>query len=264
MAVGDLTATLGNFRFRKCAVFDGSNDVATRSTGLALGSNDFSVSIWLNTESTALSFVIGQDHNGAQFWALKINATANKITFQIRDAGNNLIQKASTTSVNDGNWHHVAAVRNGSTITIYIDGTDEGSATNAATGIVSTTDFAFDIGGRSFTSSLFFKGAVHRVAIWKRALTQSEITTLAANNEISSTKAHSWALESDYNDSAGSLNLTNNGSYLTHEAGTKNLVKANADTLTVSMGMHKAGCLVLPVQGRDAQFHVIGVTRTAV
>lgn len=39
----------------------------------------------------------------------------------------------STTNVRDGNWHHVAVVRSGETISLYVDGVSEGTPITAAT-----------------------------------------------------------------------------------------------------------------------------------
>jgi len=37
----------------------------------------------------------------------------------------------SSTAISDGEWHHVAVVRSGSTVDLYVDGVEEASATNS-------------------------------------------------------------------------------------------------------------------------------------
>jgi len=56
-----------------------------------------------------------------------------------------LMNCVGATSVTDTNWHHYAAVRNGNTVTIYLDGTSD--ATFDATGITfNNASTVFSIG----------------------------------------------------------------------------------------------------------------------
>lgn len=83
-----------------------------------------------------------------------------------------------TTQMGVKQWHHVAAVVNGNSVKIYIDGTEVGSGTFNGDPIANTSDLF--IGGSNF-SGRFFDGAIDEVRIWNTARTQQE---LADNKEV--------------------------------------------------------------------------------
>lgn len=68
--------------------------------------------------------------------ALLLNNTANKITLVGFAGVTQRVGIASTTTVNDGNWHSVVAninVTNGGANSLYVDGNPEGSANSSQT-----------------------------------------------------------------------------------------------------------------------------------
>jgi hypothetical protein len=93
-------------------------------------------------------------------------------------------------AVNDGQWHHFALVRIGTTITLYLDGAVQGSSTSAAAGGPITTDLhtfgseRFWIKADSPKAGLrYLQGWIDDMRIYGRSLSAAEITALA--------KAHS-------------------------------------------------------------------------
>lgn len=108
------------------ARFDGTTDYLqySDSTDWTL-TGDFTVEFWFraNTLSSYRSYV--HWNNGAsQLWALYSNGT----TFGLYVGGFVL-----STTITTATWYHVAIVRSGSTIRMYLDGTEVGSGyTNAS------------------------------------------------------------------------------------------------------------------------------------
>lgn len=85
---------------------------------------------------------------------------------------NSSVDLTSSTVVNDTNWHHVAVVVSGGTMTGYADGALLGSQS-----IVSRPGNTLKVG--DYTSSGFaFTGKVDDVRVYNRALTAAEISTL--------------------------------------------------------------------------------------
>ncbi|MBP2227542.1 hypothetical protein J2847_000822 [Azospirillum agricola] len=62
-------------------------------------------------------------------WALRVNSGGD-VTFNYVDTGGTTITiTGGASSITAGNWSHVAAVRNGTTLSIYVDGVLKGSVT---------------------------------------------------------------------------------------------------------------------------------------
>jgi hypothetical protein len=78
-----------------------------------------------------------------------------------------------------GAWHHLAAVKEGTTLTLFVDG--EPVAASAAPASLSTRSNSCALGGNPlYTGSPEFLAATFsRFAVWLRALTDEEIEALA-------------------------------------------------------------------------------------
>ena len=80
-------------------------------------------------------------------------------------------------SVRQNEWQHVAVVRNGTTVTGFVDGQQLGTLTNnSATDSIKSGDSPFVIGGYS-TSNQPFTGQIDQVRVWSSARTAAEIQT---------------------------------------------------------------------------------------
>lgn len=82
----------------------------------------------------------------------------------------------SVTRINDGEYHHVAAVKNGDTLLLYIDGVLESMGTDATTGTTTNNSSLF-IGrrGGSAPNDNFFAGSVDELRIWNVARSNEQI-----------------------------------------------------------------------------------------
>lgn len=86
------------------------------------------------------------------------------------------IAGASGPDVDDGAWHHLAMVSNGSTIELFVDGTSQGSAAYTGTGDIDAFQLAaaFGNGRRQNTT-------IDDVAIYDEALNSGQISWLGSN-----------------------------------------------------------------------------------
>ena len=122
--------------------FDGVDDVVNLGNppGLNFGTGDWTTGGWFKTTAqpdetggadrgTRSVYGQGGDWEGGQ-----------RITIQLHEAGANTMvlttdddatkrQAGSSLIANDGNWHHVAAVREGTDLRLYLDGLLEGTNT---------------------------------------------------------------------------------------------------------------------------------------
>jgi hypothetical protein len=82
-----------------------------------------------------------------------------------------------TVIVTGGQWHHMAAVYDGSEGRIYIDGVLD--VTSPGTGQINISNYDFWIGNNSQQTGRFFHGLLDEVMIYDRALSDPEIRYLA-------------------------------------------------------------------------------------
>jgi hypothetical protein len=127
--------------------FDGSGDSLSLpdSSLLELGSSSFTIDFWINA-STSTQYSTVYSRSPAAFaagsWTLLFNfttATSGDIAFFCGDyslASGLLL--TSGININDGAWHFIALVRNGSSWVLYVDGVSY--ATNTWSGTI--TDLA--------------------------------------------------------------------------------------------------------------------------
>ncbi|UKB79418.1 endo-beta-N-acetylglucosaminidase H [Chryseobacterium sp. MEBOG07] len=120
----------------------------------------------------------------------------NKLQFVV--SINNVQQKlASATALNANTWYHVAATYDGTNMKLYINGALD--ATKAQTGSVNSTG-AFNV-GYLYNTSRNFNGKVDEVRVWKRALSQTEISQNMCNVSVPAT---SLAAYWKFNEGSGS------------------------------------------------------------
>jgi len=117
---------------------------------------------------------------GDSSWRL---ARWNTTTFQLGFSTSGLSQGdlEGNRNIMDGQWHHVAAVYDGSTKYIYVDGTLDVSA--PATGSIATNSFPVCIGENAEIlakglADRHFNGIIDEVSVYKRALTSNEIAAI--------------------------------------------------------------------------------------
>ena len=114
----------------QAAQFNGSNSVLIPASLV----NDFSIAYWVKTTATASS---GQWWSGMGLVDGEVSGSvadfgtalvANKAAFGV---GNPDTTITSTTAINDGAWHHIAATRNSASgaMRLYVDGGLQASAT---------------------------------------------------------------------------------------------------------------------------------------
>jgi hypothetical protein len=167
-----------------CLDFDGLDDYLLVGDVNDLGTNDFTIEAWINCESTAGigQFVIckgltsvGTPVNAG--YGLRINdANMNDVDFQI--GGTTTTKEVSAISLTTNNWHHIAGVRSGIYMYLYVDGVLVASDSTTTVFNVNTdiplSIGAHDKGGFSSVAE-FMNGSIDEVRIWGVARSQAEI-----------------------------------------------------------------------------------------
>jgi hypothetical protein len=94
---------------------------------------------------------------------------------------------ATPASLWDGNWHAVAGVYDGDTVSLYVDGVEVGSPTTATGSSIdySLPDTTFDVGNFHACSGFAFNGSIDEVRVYNRALSYAEIAELQSSSATS-------------------------------------------------------------------------------
>lgn len=129
----------------KSAYFDGSGDylaVSDAGGGFAFGTADFVYEWWFRSVSTTpYCAMLTRVYDGPGGILMSLNgATGNgRPEIYWREFANALFIRSDTGGFNDGQWHHYAFVRSGTTCCMYIDGAMRGSRTDVSTSVGSSS-----------------------------------------------------------------------------------------------------------------------------
>ena len=112
--------------------FDGSGDYLTipDHTDWTFGSGDFTIDFWLRRSSTGgyMGIVNSGTSGGTNKWVFIgfVNDDTIKLIMKMDDETQ--VSIISTGTITDTNWHHIATVRDGNTMRLFIDGSADGTA----------------------------------------------------------------------------------------------------------------------------------------
>jgi hypothetical protein len=116
--------------------FDGTGDWLTLANNAAFvfAAGDFTVELWVfltSTSGTVANYSNGQSSNSNFSWEL-YQVSATTIQFSVLSGATQY--SASSAVFVTGAWRHIACVRNGNTLTIYVNGV-AGATTVSVTGV---------------------------------------------------------------------------------------------------------------------------------
>ena len=133
----------GTSKFGGTAIYGGNGyasgnriEVAASSVG-SFGAGDFTVDFWMKSSGsqTTRSDVVGlYDPGWTENFTFDFNdGSSYGIWFFWNSSGGNKIRGLANGICTDGEWHHVAAVRYGTTVNLFVDGASVGTATESGT-----------------------------------------------------------------------------------------------------------------------------------
>lgn len=226
--------------------FDGSNDYITAPSASSLQiAGDISISAWIKVDSYSQYESIIQYSNSGESeannhlynvtWA---NAGGDIRLFWEYGGGSNVITDFNT-NLNTGQWYHIVVVRDASEkqARLYVDGTlfDSKTYSNNPTGGTTSQLWIGTDGG----SGGYFDGTIDEVAIWSRAISDSEVADIYAAQEgsLAGIGSSAFAFTPDV-EGTYTINLEVYPSFDT-----------NADCVVTAGG----GGVLPPIQGQAAQ-----------
>jgi len=146
-----------------------------------LGTADRTIDAWIRTNKVGGEICSWGNDAAGQKWVFRVNDDGTLRT-EVNGGGVN-----GTTKVNDNQWHHVACVFSGNSVSgikHYVDGKLEINGTVTASSI--NTAKGLNVRISRGVNNRYFKGDIDEIRIWNVALTDAEITAVK-NQESSST-----------------------------------------------------------------------------
>ena len=153
--------------------FDGVDDRVLISNNSAFdGSNVMTISAWfrVNTFDKSWQTVVAK---GDSAWRIARNGTTNQIAFDSNHASG-LHSMASGTTVNNGQWHHVVGVWDGSRKYLYLNGVLE-AISLPINSPINTNIFNVGIGENTQSTGRHWNGWIDEVAFFGRAIDAMEV-----------------------------------------------------------------------------------------
>jgi hypothetical protein len=208
-AVGLPTEIIGTFF--KGVRFDGENDYIEieDSPVFDFGTGNFAVEAWVRTSSTCdTEHAIVSRWTPGMLWFLSCwdnpdDAVAGGTAgFILRDSENFADRVRGATIINDGEWHHLLAVREPGRLMLYVDGAPDGAQDVAFFGNFSGTA-PLQLGRYNAGDGFYFPGDVDEVRLWGRALAGSDVARVYATFGVG-LRGH-WAFERSLRNLGGAL-----------------------------------------------------------
>jgi len=176
------TAEVGTY----AAAFDGASYVDFGAFGDGL--DEFSVGAWIRPDALAGDMpILMRDGGGIRndrHWALRIDDASGTIGMVAFDASNNQITAMSSGTVSTGSLVHVAGTVGGTTATVYISGSADGSDSNASYGAQPTSAETVKAGGDNVGGYDFYDGIIDDPRFYNKELTATEVSNLYTTGSI--------------------------------------------------------------------------------
>jgi hypothetical protein len=152
-------------------LFDGTGDYIStpHTTDWVFGSADWTIDFWFNRASNGVlrSFIRGETTGFVrcfQLYLLSTNDLHVDVTYP--NLGSKTI--TGTTTFTTAGWNHVALVRNGDTMTLYVNGVSEGTPVTGLTGeAVRSPSGPLIVGAGANGGSDYWNGWIDEVRISK-------------------------------------------------------------------------------------------------
>jgi hypothetical protein len=152
-------------------IFNGSSDYLTIPYNTSLNfTADFTVEFWVNPTSKVTSYpCIVSNYstfttNGG-FAIFAGHNSGNTAKYNVSFNGSFPVIQ-STTSISYGSWQHIALVRSGSTLTLYVNGVANGTSTQTATVAGTTNNWWIGATGDDIANS-YFNGYISNFRVVK-------------------------------------------------------------------------------------------------
>ncbi|MDG5492172.1 LamG-like jellyroll fold domain-containing protein [Psychroserpens sp. SPM9] len=161
--------------------FDGSSTYVDLENNFDLNPSGFTISAWIKRDANALGrSIIGKRNNGnSQGFDFKLN-NAGRLLMTWRNALGLYESIQSSTIIPENEWHQVAAIYDGSRLTLYIDGV---AAKSELKSPPASSNNPLLIGASGDTPGRYFSGDIDEVRLFNTKLSEDQLRFIM-NQEI--------------------------------------------------------------------------------
>jgi hypothetical protein len=167
--------------------FDGSDDhIHVGDTSVMdFGTGNFSYSVWVKTsqDCTGNKVYVGQrDGGGGARPSVWMGCNGNNhMQFDVDDSNDDEGAVESSTTINDGQWHHLVGVKEGhtnATVTAYLDGDKVDATDTSFSGNFdySSDTYGFEIG--KFVDNYYADAVIDDVRVYGQALSADDVSRI--------------------------------------------------------------------------------------
>ena len=230
---GPLWATAG--KINGAVDLDGTDDYVSLPTGIVNGLTSCTISAWVNLDAVSTWMRIFDFGTGtSNYMFLSPKGGSNVVRFAITTSGNTAEQQINgMAALPTGVWTHVAVTLSGSVGKLYVNGSLVGQNTSMTLNPSSLGNTTNNYLGKSQWADPYLNGKIDDFRIYSRALTASEVNTLAlalvpaAPTGLTATSGNrsvslSWSSVSGATSYSVKRSLTAGGPYATIASGITN------------------------------------------
>lgn len=159
--------------------------VISVSTELAeITNGDFALETWFKTTDTGRSILLGGFAGGLDTVNLELH-TDNRVRIYVDGPSITDLNVTADVDTRDDEWHHLVGQRdNDGFVSLYLDGEFQGDVFDESGDFTMQVEQMF-LTRDSRTGGTQFDGLIDNTRVWSRALTEEEISALAAGAMLS-------------------------------------------------------------------------------
>ncbi|TVR99554.1 MAG: hypothetical protein EA423_12490 [Phycisphaerales bacterium] len=146
--------------------------------------SDFTVETWFKTTAAGRGILVG-NYSGSYRGALNLELhTGNRVRVYLQGPSHVVDLNVTPSGVNtrDGQWHHLAGVRRGNRVELFLNGTMVGDAADRGESFDLSGEHYFL--GRDTRTDVALDGSIDEPRVWSRALSPAEIAQIAQQGQM--------------------------------------------------------------------------------
>jgi hypothetical protein len=166
-----------------CYTFDGSNDYLSipDSDMWPRSTIPFTIAAWIyKNPNSNHDYIVGQHASNNAYWGFGSEGTG--LRFLAKNGAPYIVDTTAAGAAPDGQWLHVAAVRDGNNFFIYVNGVSQTLTVSTVSGSFPNPSASLYVGRfdrEPVAANRYFDGIIDDLRIYNRSLSQQEIAALA-------------------------------------------------------------------------------------